>query len=107
MRIRDTSSIRDMEKNTDRKSPLLKGVTSPFANKLNQQQHEADSYEQEIDDLRKEIDLAGDKLEKEPTLTNFKRFRELLSHLAKRISTEAYRLEKIGGTPQNPRYFEI
>jgi uncharacterized protein YaaR (DUF327 family) len=96
-----------MEKKTHTKTPLQKGVTSPFANKLNQQQQEADSYEQEIDDLRKEIDLAGDKLEKEPTLTNFKRFRELLSHLAKRISTEAYRLEKIGGTPQNPRYFEI
>ncbi len=40
-------------------------------------------------------------------MPNFKRFRELLSQLAKRISTEAYRLEKIGGTPQNPRTFEI
>ena len=38
---------------------------------------------------------------------NFKNFRDQLSKLAKRITNEAYQLEKIGGTPQNPRYFEI
>jgi len=51
--------------------------------------------------------VAGEKLECEPTLTNFKQFRELLSRLAKRINNEAYRLDKVGGTPLNPRYFEI
>ncbi|MDD5287257.1 MAG: DUF327 family protein, partial [Desulfuromonadaceae bacterium] len=40
-------------------------------------------------------------------LTNFGHFRDLLSKLAKQISAEAYRLDKFGGTPQNPRYFEI
>jgi len=30
-----------------------------------------------------------------------------LSTLAKRVNTEAYRLDKVGGTPQNPRYYEI
>ena len=107
MRIKDASSLRELEKNTNKKSPLLKVSTSLFASELSLQQTDINSYEQEIDSLRKEIDQAGDKLEKEPTLTNFKRFRDLLSMLAKRISTQAYHLEKIGGTPQNPRYFEI
>lgn len=108
MRIRDTSSIRDVGKNSDRKSPLAKGsASSLFASELTQQQAEAGSYEREVDELRKGIEEAGEKLEKEPTLPNFKQFRDLLSRLAKRISSEAYRLEKIGGTPQNPRYFEI
>ncbi len=46
-------------------------------------------------------------LENEPTLPNFKKFREVLGKLAKKVSSEAYRLEKVGGTPMNPRYYEI
>jgi len=107
MRIKDASSLRDLERNTKNKSPLLQGAASQFATEFSQQQAELNSYEQEIEDLRTEIDQAGDKLQKEPTLSNFKRFRDQLSKLAKRISNEAYHLNKIGGTPQNPRYFEI
>lgn len=107
MRIRDTASIREMEKNSRKKSALTNGSVSLFAAELTLQQTESSSYEDEIDYLRKEIEHAGNKLEKEPTLPNFSQFRDLLSRLAKRISAEAYRLEKIGGTPQNPRYFEI
>lgn len=107
MRIKDASSIRDTEKNAGKKAQLSKGGISFFAAELNKQQTEIDTYEQEVDKLREEINQAGENLEKEPTLSNFKRFRDLLSILAKRISTEAYHLEKIGGTPQNPRYFEI
>lgn len=107
MRIKDASSLRDLERNTKSKSPLLKGGTSLFATEFVLQQTEINSYEQEIEDLREEIDRAGEKLEKEPTLSNFKFFRDQLSKLAKRITNEAYHLKKIGGTPQNPRYFEI
>lgn len=108
MRIKDASSLRDLERNTKSKSPFLKGgSTSLFATEFVLQQTEINSYEQEIEDLREEIDRAGEKLEKEPTLSNFKFFRDQLSKLAKRITNEAYHLKKIGGTPQNPRYFEI
>jgi uncharacterized protein YaaR (DUF327 family) len=107
MRIKDLFSIRNVEKRSDRKSPVTKGVASLFASTLDQQQGDDGSYEQELDALRKDIEQAGEKLQKEPTLPNFKQFRNLLSSLAKRVSAEAYRLEKIGGTPQNPRYFEI
>lgn len=78
-----------------------------FASTLTSVQDGIDSYAQEVETLKNEIDLAGDRLEQEPNLDNFKRFRELLSQLAKRVNAEAYRLEKVGGTPQNPRYFEV
>lgn len=82
-------------------------LTSFFATELQGKQTEADNYGQDIETLRQQIDVAGEKLESEPTLANFKQFRDLLSRLAKRINNEAYRLEKVGGTVMNPRYFEI
>lgn len=107
MRIKESSSLRDIEQRTKAKSPLLQKETTLFATELGLQQAEIISYEQEIEKLREEIDQAGDKLNKEPTITNFKHFRDQLSKLAKQITNEAYQLTKIGGTPQNPRYFEI
>lgn len=107
MRIKDASSIRDLERSTKSKSPLLQGGASLFATEFGLKQTEVNSYEQEIEELREELDQAGEKLKKEPTLSNFKHFRDQLSKLAKRITNEAYHLMKIGGTPQNPRYFEI
>ena len=106
MRIKETLTTRDIERKNGKKAIVATGTASLFAATL-QQQTEDSSYEQEIDILRREIEQAGDKLQKEPTVPNFKLFRDLLSRLAKRVSAEAYRLEKIGGTPQNPRYFEI
>ena len=107
MRTQDTSSLKNIEKNTKESSPLKKGLVSFFAAELTQKENEIETSEQIMDALRKEIENAGDKLTQEPTLTNFTKFRDLLSKLAKRISAEAYRLEKFGGTPQNPRYYEI
>jgi len=107
MRIRDSLTSRAVDKNKSG-SPLKKaGGDSLFASTLTTVQDGIDSYAQEIEALKKEIDVAGDRLEQEPNLDNFKKFRDLLSQLAKRVSAEAYRLEKVGGTPQNPRYFEV
>ncbi|MDO9067945.1 MAG: YaaR family protein [Deltaproteobacteria bacterium] len=107
MRIQNTSSLKDIEKNTWGTSSIKKGLSSFFAAELTQREEEIESNEQIVETLRKEIENAGDKLMQEPTLTNFEKFRDLLSKLAKRITAEAYRLEKFGGTAQNPRYFEI
>jgi uncharacterized protein len=108
MKILNTPSLRDIDKKNIKKGPQQKpGDTQLFASELSKSQHETGSYEQEVDDLRKEIEHSGEKLEKEPNLENFKAFRELLSRMAKRINSEAYRLDKIGGTMQNPRYYEI
>lgn len=110
MRIRDNERAPAVNKGAASNRPSRgssSGLFSLFSSELETQKSEIDHYEQDINDLRQEIDDAGQKLEHEPTLPNFKRFRELLSKLAKRITGEAYRLEKIGGTPMNPRYFEI
>jgi uncharacterized protein YaaR (DUF327 family) len=68
---------------------------------------EIDTYEQQLQDLKDEIDRAGTDLEREPTVANFRTFRDLIATLAKSVTSNAYRLERVGGTTLNPRCFEI
>jgi uncharacterized protein YaaR (DUF327 family) len=82
-------------------------MNSFFAEKLDHHEDLVATYQDDIETLRSDIEKSGDLLTIEPTLANFKHFRELLSKLAKKVSAEAYRLDKFGGTPQNPRYYEI
>jgi uncharacterized protein YaaR (DUF327 family) len=107
MRIQDSSSLKELDKNAKNTSAFRKGLNSLFSSELTQHEEKIDSHQQDVESLRKEIEAAGDKLNQEPTLANFKQFRDLLSTLVKRVSAEAYRLEKFGGTPQNPRCYEI
>jgi uncharacterized protein YaaR (DUF327 family) len=86
---------------------MKKIMNSFFADELSLNEEGIASYQDDIESLRTEIDKAGTRLTTEPTLPNFKLFRELLSTLAKKVNTEAYRLDKFGGTAQNPRYYEI
>lgn len=107
MRIQDSSSLRELDKNTKSSSPVKKMMNSIFVEELSHQEAGIATYQDDIENLRNEIDKIGTLLTTEPTITNFKQFRDLLSKLAKKISAEAYRLDKFGGTPQNPRYYEI
>lgn len=107
MRIQDSSSVRELDKNTKSSSSIKKRINSFFINELAHHEDEVSSHHDDTETLRTEIEMAGDLLTKEPTLANFKHFRDLLSKLAKKVNTEAYRLDKFGGTPQNPRYYEI
>lgn len=86
---------------------VKKGLFSLFDKELSVHENSEDSTENDIVTLRHEIETTGDILDKDPTVPNFTRFRDALSKLAKKINGEAYRLEKFGGTPQNPRYYEI
>lgn len=109
MKITDKNGVRDLRKSAQQ-SPSKKdgaGLFSLFSSELQTKQQEIDHYNQDITELRTSLESAGKTLEQEPTIQNFKRFRELLSRLAKQVSNEAYRLEKVGGTPMNPRYYEI
>jgi uncharacterized protein len=107
MRIMDSSSLRELDKNKKNSSPMKKIMNAFFADELSHHEEEAGSYQDTIDTLRSTIEKAGDLLTSEPTLANLQKFRDLLSTLAKRVNAEAYRLDKFGGTPQNPRYYEI
>ena len=107
MRINDSSSLRELDKNRKSSSPMNKMITSFFADELSHHEEKINVYQDDIDTLRSNIEKAGNLLTSEPTLANLKNFRDLLSTLAKKVNAEAYRLDKIGGTPQNPRYHEI
>jgi hypothetical protein len=109
MKITDKNGVRDLRKGT-LATPAKKegaGLFSLFSSELKTKQHEINNYNQDVTELRASLDAVGQALEQEPTIQNFKKFRELLSKLAKQVSSEAYRLEKVGGTPTNPRYYEI
>ncbi len=106
MRIQDSSSLRELDKNTKSSSPVKKVMNSFFMDELSHHEGGVASYQDDVDALRSEIEKAGNLLTTDPTLPNFTRFRDLLSTLAKKVSAEAYRLDKFGGTPQNPRYYE-
>ena len=109
MKITDKNGVRDLRKGVQ-STPAKKegaGLFSLFSSELQTKQQEVNNYNQDITELRASLDTVGQALEQEPTILNFKKFRELLSKLAKQVSSEAYRLEKVGGTPMNPRYYEI
>lgn len=109
MKITDKSNVRDARKGNQ--FPASKnssgGLFSLFSSEINSSYIKFNQHDKDISELRTALDAVGNSLEQEPTINNFKRFRELLSKIAKQVSTEAYRLEKIGGTPMNPRYYEI
>lgn len=107
MRIQDSSSLRELDKKTKTVSPMKKIMNSFFAEELCHHEGGTDSGQDDVDILRSEIEKAGNLVTSEPTLKNFRQFRDLLSKLVKKINADAYRLEKFGGTPQNPRYYEI
>ncbi len=108
MKITDKNNLRDIRKeNQPSALKNSKGLFSLFSTEISSRQIKLDQYDKDISELRTALEDTGNLLEQEPTIQNFKRFRELLSKIAKQVSTEAYKLEKIGGTPMNPRYYEI
>lgn len=109
IRIQDKVASREIDKKAKRGS-LQKGAgagSSPFIRTLAQQEAGFADYEQELQYLKDEIDRAGDDLEKEPTMANFRAFRDLIAAVTKKVTSHAYKLEKVGGTTLNPRCFEI
>jgi len=68
-----------------------------FAGRLAEVAKSSTDYPGELSRLKEEIDEAGALLEKEPTIVNFKAFRNLLGTVAKKVSAEAYRIELLGG----------
>lgn len=99
MRIDEKSDSRAIAKKG--KGTPAKGVAGTgkplFAGRLTQVMKATSDYAGELQRLKEEIDQAGDLLEQEPTIANFKKFRELIATLAKKVSAEAYRVELVGG----------
>jgi uncharacterized protein len=83
------------------KGGAAKSVASPsaplFAGRLTEVAKIRAQYPEELHQLKEEIDKAGDVLEQEPTIANFKVFRDLLGVMAKKVSSQAYKMELLGG----------
>jgi hypothetical protein len=70
-------------------------ASSIFSRELDKHEEKVlDSDKLELEDLREELQDVGDCFEQEPTLANFRIFRELLRKFAKKATTLAYRIEK-------------
>ncbi|HBA87080.1 MAG TPA: DUF327 domain-containing protein [Geobacter sp.] len=99
MRIDEKSDSRSIAKKG--KGTPAKGVaggSAPlFAGRLTAVAKSSAEYQGELQRLKDEIDKAGDALEQEPTIANFKVFRELLGTMARKVSAEAYRMELLSG----------
>jgi uncharacterized protein len=72
-------------------------TTALFAGRLTQVAKASTDYPEELHQLKEEIDKAGDVLEQEPTIANFKIFRDLIGAMAKKVTSQAYRMELVGG----------
>ena len=99
MRIEEKSKSRSITKKG--KGAPAKSVAGPgaplFAGRLTQIAKASSDYKGELQRLKEEIDKAGDALEQEPTIANFKIFRDLIGTMARRVSSEAYRMELLTG----------
>jgi uncharacterized protein len=99
MRINEKSDSRAIDKKG--KGTAAKGVggsSGPlFAGRLTAVAKSSSDYPGELQRLKEEIDQAGATLEQEPTIVNFKAFRNLIGALAKKVTAEAYRVELVGG----------
>jgi len=99
MRIDEKSDSRSIAKKG--KGGAAKGIAGAgaplFAGRLTAVSKASAEYQGELQRLKEEIDKAGDVLEQEPTIANFKVFRELIGAMARKVSAEAYRMEQLGG----------
>jgi len=109
MRIDEKLPARSVDKKAQR-SESGKGSgarPSPFSTALVKSGDLLVDRAVELEELKKEIDLAGDNLERDPSMAHFKEFRELLTSMARKVTAEAYRVELLSGSPRAPAYHEI
>lgn len=98
MRVDDAFS--QQRRINERKRPASassKTGNTNFRTELEKQEAIAfEEFSLSLDDLKREIDNAGDALDREPSLEQYQHFRDLIRELTKRVSTDAYRLKKVG-----------
>ena len=82
-------------------------VGSTFATRLSASVREVQDVGLELKELKDAIDKAADDLDREPTMANFRVFRDLLSTFAKKATSEAYRIEKVMSSGITPHEHEL
>jgi len=80
---------------------------SIFSSELNKQEEKfLDIDKLELEDIKEALHDVGDDFEREPTIANFRVFRELIRKFAKKATSMAYRIEKQANC-RSSRTFEI
>jgi uncharacterized protein YaaR (DUF327 family) len=70
-------------------------ASSIFSRELNKQEEKVlDIDKLELEELREELEDVGEYFENQPTITNYRAFRESIGKFAKKATSVAYRLEK-------------
>lgn len=69
---------------------------SVFGSILGEEEKVFTEYKLDLEELKRDIDEAGEALEREPSLEEFNHFRDLIRALTKKVSKEAYRLRTVG-----------
>lgn len=98
MRINDKIPSREIGKKTKKVSTERAGSAgaSLFADRLRRSEDDIiTQYQLELEELKREIDRAGENLDREPTVANFKEFRDLIGTLTKKVTSEAYKVELV------------
>lgn len=109
MRIDNKLPSRSVDKKALKKDERKGGAIggSVFAANLSSIGEKLTNRAVELEELKREIDMAGDSLERDPSMAHYKAFRELLALLAKKITAEAYKVELLPGSPRAPAYHEV
>jgi uncharacterized protein YaaR (DUF327 family) len=81
-----------------------KGSSSIFSGVLNRQEEKLQEDDRKaLEDLRDRLFDAGERLEKDPTISNLSAFCELIGKFAKKATSMAYRIDTVtsdfGGRP--------
>jgi uncharacterized protein len=106
MQITGTGSTKIRSQN-NRVIVIRNEAPSLFARELTRKEEKIlDIDRLELEDLKEELQDIGDFFEKEPTLANFRVFRELIGRFARKATSLAYRVEKIKSHSPN-RILEI
>lgn len=111
MRINNNLPSTEVDRKTKKTKKTGTGsggvAASPFAARLSASVKEVQDVGLELKELKEEIDKAADDLDREPTMSHFRVFRDLLSTFAKKASSEAYRIEKIMSSGITPHEHEL
>jgi uncharacterized protein YaaR (DUF327 family) len=90
-----TTSLTTFRPQNNRVIVIRSEAASIFSRELKRQEEKIlDVDKLELEDLKDALQDVGDGFEREPTLANFRIFRELIGKFAKKATSMAYRIEK-------------
>ncbi len=95
-----------MSSNNEQHKEKMSVSSSPFATMLEEEQ-QITKYSLELDQLKREIYEAGEKLEKSANMKDFQKFRDLITSLTDKVVKEAYRVRVVSTYLRGNRKYQV